>query len=426
MNRILAGPQSSFDRHVVMEVPKADQEVENEVNSLPDTVETRTRFNRPKLTRVEILVIMSIGIILSVVLVSGIQRARETARREACSNNIRQVGLGVLNYESSYKRLPFGWGGAAKVGGYTEDVDWLVGRVAIGRLSGLVSIIPQLESSTLFSEIQTHAIKTRDGRIHQYPDPVAPWDMKDGNFTPWRTQMSLFRCPSDPGRINPDASWEFDGCARTNYVFCYGDTIRDNNNGWHPASNRGAFQGRHQRRLTELTDGTSNTLILGEIGTSSSQNLIDGKGKVRVQGSLAKNIDSMDKVPFNCMKVANADRYLPSFLNATGHWRGIRWADGATAFGCFTTVLPPNSASCSPDNWDNQWGIYSASGYHVGGVHVVFADLKTQFISNSIDAGNLNSPGPSGNDGEGSAHKSPFGVWGSMGSKDAGDTMQPL
>ncbi len=370
-------------------------------------------------TLVELLVVIAIIGILVGLLLPAVQAAREAARRMSCSNNIRQVGLAYLNYESAYKKFPHGAGGPCSTapGGGIYDADYGVGRVAIGRLSGIISVLPQMEQNTLYQSIETIPyINPKNNNV----DTVyrAPWDMNSGNYLPWRTQLANLRCPSDPGRMNQDATWFSDGGARTNYAHCYGDTIRENHNGWHPASNRGMFQGRYARRLSECTDGLAYTILMGEIGTSPSQNLGDGAGKVRIQGSVFKGQDNVE-FPQNCKVTAVADRYLNE--GNTAHWRGMRWADGTVAFSGFNTVLPPNSASCSHFGGDWEWGVFSASSFHGSGAHVVFGDVNVRYIPNSIDTGDLTLQAPQGNDGPGSNKKSPFGPWGAMGTKDAGD-----
>jgi hypothetical protein len=211
---------------------------------------------------------------------------------------------------------------------------------------------------------------------------------------------------------------------------CYGDTCFEMATGWHPAANRGMFQGRYARRIQEATDGTAFTILLGEIGTSPSQNLGDWQGKVRIQGSVVRNVPGIENAngPIICKNLARGDRYIshpnnPPVGQPGGHWRGGRWNDGAPCFTGFNTVLPPNSASCSgsPDQGDWGWGLYSASSYHGSGAHVVFGDNNVRYIPNSVDAGNANSAPPRGIDGPGSNAPSPFGAWGAMGSKDAGD-----
>jgi len=294
-------------------------------------------------------------------------------------------------------------------------VDWKY-RVAIGRYGAIVSVLPQYESNPLYGTIQSRFTTSNGETI--LPGQ-APWDMAGGAYTPWRTQFPGFRCPSDPGHMNPDATWCDDGCARLNYATCYGHSVRGNDNSWHPASTRGAFQGRYQRRLSELTDGQSNTILLGEIASTSSSTLIQGRGKIRIRGALTINAGNEIQTPQKCKILSKGDRYIPSVEQECRHSAGIRWHDGYLAHSGFNTVLPPNSPSCSVGDWG--WGIYSSTSYHGNGAHVVMADLGTRFIANSIDAGDPFATAPAGNDGLGSDKPSPFGVWGAMGSKDAGD-----
>jgi hypothetical protein len=102
------------------------------------------------------------------------------------------------------------------------------------------------------------------------------------------------------------------------------------------------------------------------------------------------------------------------------HSQGMRWQDGDYNHSSIQTILPPNSPSCNESLW--AWGVSSASSYHGSGAHVVFADNNTKFIPNSVDTGNLSAMAPEGMDGARSNDKSPYGAWGAMGTKDAGDT----
>jgi len=369
-------------------------------------------------TLVELLVVIAIIGILVGLLLPAVNAAREAARRMSCSNNIRQVGLAYLNYESAFKKFPPGFGGPSVDG--TWDADPNVGRVGINRMSGLLMVLPQMEQQGIYSQIFTRPYRhPTAGTLNGY---LWPWDMWNGNFVPWRTQVANLRCPSDPGKMNPDATWFDDGSARTNYVMCFGDTTQDNSASWHPAANRGMFQGRYQRRISEATDGMAYTALLGETGTTPSQNLGWGAGKFRVQGGVAVGVGGMETGAGvrNCKLLAVGDRYQPT-ANQGGHWRGIRWGDGMPTFSGFNTILPPNSATCNagPGDWD--WGINSASSYHGSGAHVCFGDNNVRFIPNSVDAGDASKDPPLGIDGARSNLPSPYGAWGAMGSKDAGD-----
>ncbi len=367
---------------------------------------------RQGFTLVELLVVIAIIGILVGLLLPAVQAAREAARRMSCSNNIRQLALAVLNYESAYKRLPAGATGPCSYNPWSvHDADMNVGRFPINRYSLFVSVLPMMEQNQLYTQIQD-----------QRPFFRSTWDMQ-GNFTPWRTQIASLRCPSDPGKMNPDANWDYDGSGRVNYAGCYGDTIISVNNAWHPAANRGAFQGRYARRLSEITDGAAYTILLGEFGTTPSLNLGTGAGKLRIQGARWQAAGSGNvQPPSGCKRVQLGDRYNPSMVNTGDLWhsQGMRWHDGDYNHASIQTILPPNSPSCNTSLWD--WGISSASSYHGAGAHVVFADNNVRFIPNSVDAGDAGRLGPEGNDGPRSNEPSPYGLWGAMGTKDAGDT----
>ena len=371
-----------------------------------------TRRHRSGFTLVELLVVIAIIGMLVGLLLPAVQAAREAARRMSCSNNIRQAGLAVLNYESAYKRLPAGRQGPCSYNPWSvDDEDLNVGRVGVNRYSLFVSVLPQMEQNALYDQIQT-----------QRPFFRSTWDMQ-GNFTPWRTQIATLRCPSDPGKLNPDANWDYDGTGRVNYAACYGDTVVNVNAAWHPAANRGAFQGRYARRLSELTDGTAYTILLGEIATTPSQNLGTGAGKLRIQGARWEAAGQNNvKFPIGCKRVQLGDRYNPAMVNNGDLWhsQGMRWQDGDYNHGSIQTILPPNSPSCNESLWS--WGVSSASSYHGSGAHVVFGDNNVRYIPNSVDAGDPSREAPEGIDGARSNLPSPYGAWGAMGTKDAGDS----
>ncbi|WP_339677123.1 DUF1559 domain-containing protein [uncultured Gimesia sp.] len=92
-----------------------------------------------------------------------------------------------------------------------------------------------------------------------------------------------------------------------------------------------------------------------------------------------------------------------------------RFTIGYPFYSGITTVLPPNSPSCSSGGHQG-WGIYSASSMHTGGCHVLMGDGAVRFVSENIDTGNLSAAQvTSGN--------SPYGIWGALGSMMGGETV---
>ncbi len=359
-------------------------------------------------TLVELLVVIAIIGVLVGLLLPAVQQAREAARRMSCSSNIRQIGLAVLNYESTYKMLPTGIGGTEDIGG--RGSDWS----NMNRISGFISLLPFMEETPLYNLIW-NTYEYTEGRHAGLPTPSGgpcPWDTIDGGFIPWRTQVSTFRCPSDPGRVAAQATW---AVARTNYGFNLGDTIEGSHWDWSTNANRGMFQARYNRRLADATDGLSNTILLAEVGTSD--------GERRVQGWVVNGIANIQNNPQLCRNLQENNYVLPAFHGQMGDWRGGRWTDGATAFTGVNPILPPNSPSCSPFGYPNDWdwGVYSASSYHPGGVHVVLGDVATKFITETIDTGNLSAPAPNFEQQNLIFGRSPYGAWGAMGTRNGGE-----
>jgi len=102
---------------------------------------------------------------------------------------------------------------------------------------------------------------------------------------------------------------------------------------------------------------------------------------------------------------------------------GYRAYAGNAFFAAVNTCLPPNSASCydtannpgTSEHW--QPGIFAASSWHTGGVHVLLMDGAVRFVSDNIDSGNLSAalPAPT------ASTVSPYGVWGALGTRSGGE-----
>src|SRR5690606_29185053 len=90
--------------------------------------------------------------------------------------------------------------------------------------------------------------------------------------------------------------------------------------------------------------------------------------------------------------------------------RGQRWAAGSTAYTAVNTILPPNSPSCATGDFASA-GQYPINSRHTGGAQVLLGDGSVRFISENIDTGDLSQPDP-----KSVAGRSPYGVWGALGS----------
>jgi prepilin-type N-terminal cleavage/methylation domain-containing protein len=353
-------------------------------------------------TLVELLVVIAIIGVLVALLLPAVQSAREAARRTSCNNKLKQSALALHNYESAYKTFPSRQGGT----GTLNDPNVRPSHCLT--LAGWVALLPFCEQQALYD--QAYSLQTM------------PW----ANNV-WTLAMPAhLQCPSDNGKDDPNPGRVVHGLS--SYAFCNGDDYTGSQippdertnftlaSQMLPIKTRGVF-GRHSyTRLAEITDGTSNTIALGE--RSRPAKVFD-KGACAVDASA----NPANYVPLSCRALFNGQSYIPSATMFTSdNAPGFRWAAGNAYFAALSTILPPNSAVCVFGNSGAISahlfpGIWSATSEHPGGVQVAMSDGSTRFINNNIDTGNLALVAPTADSGAGS----PYGVWGALGSKNGGD-----
>jgi prepilin-type N-terminal cleavage/methylation domain-containing protein/prepilin-type processing-associated H-X9-DG protein len=182
---------------------------------------------RPAFTLIELLVVIAIIAILIALLLPAVQAAREAARRTQCKNNVKQLSLALHNYHDIHLRFP---------SGYIVDTGWGWGTM----------LLPQVDQAPLFNTLA----------------PSGPMDLSDvDRLAQLRTPLSVFRCPSDPqpewnDKSKPEVVVKTE-IGISNYIGVMGSFLSD------PTSNGTMFQ-NSSIRLRDITDGTSNTLLLGE------------------------------------------------------------------------------------------------------------------------------------------------------------------
>jgi prepilin-type N-terminal cleavage/methylation domain-containing protein/prepilin-type processing-associated H-X9-DG protein len=331
-------------------------------------------------TLVELLVVIAIIGILIALLLPAVQAAREAARRAQCTNNLKQLGLGLQNYHDTYRVFPFG---------NQNSYAWTV------------RLLPFIEQKPLWDKIN-------EGNSGYPAFSFSPWDSK---FTFKDVKIPAYNCPSD-GNWSNQTGW-----SATNYQGSYGDSLYNNHT---DGSRRGLFCTGRVTSFATLTDGSSNTAAFSErvVGNSGQRNM---KGNVAygvgltTSGSLAS--------PGNCMNARGSDgrSYATGVKvntvdgGGSEYASGRRWPDGRPFYTGFTTALPPNAPSCgNSDASDNTWGVFSATSQHPGGVNVAIADGSVRFVSETVDCGNVNAM-------EVSSGVSPFGLWGALGSINGGE-----
>jgi prepilin-type N-terminal cleavage/methylation domain-containing protein/prepilin-type processing-associated H-X9-DG protein len=359
-------------------------------------------------TLVELLVVIAIIGVLIALLLPAVQAAREAARRMQCTNHLKQVGLAIHNYHDTFDSIPPLRSGRS--GG--SGAPW-------ANNSYLVPLLPNLEQQARY-----------DSYIAQnMPDAWGGSGSSGMSNYDWlKGKVSTFACPSDGNASLPSVTA---GLARSSYFASLGDIVAPTTA--NAQTNRGFFRGCVTVDFTtgavtlitnsfaSITDGLSNTVALSEavtVNEISSRN---------VKGGYAVTASTGQRKPNHCRGLTT-DRITITSTDVAQYGRSTTgFGDGRGAF--FTTVIPPNNISCIVwyTNLANpgltSWGFHTATSNHSGGVNCCLGDGSVRFVSDTISCGNQDldlAVGAVG--GYEPKEKSPFGVWGAIGSIQGGES----
>ena len=275
-------------------------------------------------TLVELLVVIAIIGVLVALLLPAVQAAREASRRTKCQNQLRQTGLAMFNFEDSKKRLPEGM-----------EIDVSI-HCAAGDCRGnslWTLLLPYVEQGNTFN---------------QY-DPKLGWNTGFHVNTLGSKAMPLYVCPSD-------GKWTL-YTNRRNYFGIAGGRTRMSH-GWRgDVYQDGVFKMQFARRLAEITDGTSNTIAIGESSHPMRWGLGPGYGIQDIGGPTGWIVGGA------CIKPA-------CLLTDQSYGRDFR-----------NTKFPINAVI--PMLMDNENDI-PFSSLHPGGANFTFADGHVGFLSQNL------------------------------------------
>ena len=341
-------------------------------------MQTPVRPRRRGFTLIELLVVIAIIAVLIALLLPAVQAAREAARRIQCTNNLKQIGLGLHNYHSTHNMFPLGGtlGYCGSSGStYLSWTSW----------SGHALMLPYLEQAPLYN-----AINFNLAVIYCTAGQAA-------NSTAYNTRVSAYLCPSDgnAGIVRINSYYASLGGAN------FGDNsyVPDDNAGGNSTSNSsGLFDMQIGFSIAQATDGISNTIAFSEalVGDANSYSRTKNNGSLGASnpGGTRRLTPSMDVAAVFAGVTAcdNAWKVTDGTANTVGNNRGDRWGLATPGQTLFNTIITPNSKDhpWSACRFDSPGGDISDSRYvnansnHPGGVNVTMGDGSVRFIKDSI------------------------------------------
>ncbi len=298
--------------------------------------QTRARDTRA-FTLIELLVVIAIIGVLIALLLPAVQAAREAARRAQCTNNLKQIGIAMHNYETLQRAFPSGytsdWKRDGTDPGYAEDdigQGWAWGSF----------ILPQIEQWPVYNAINFDLSMTADA-----------------NTTAQYMRVASYLCPSDVTKVlvpvrNAANDTTVYSVAGANYVGCYGT----GEIGEAPGAGDGLFFRNSRIGLQHITDGSSQTFAVGERSHDLSY-------------------------------VTWAGRSIGGWLHPTPTFEGGRNKFSPEPEEAFTMFLGPIEQDKFPRT-PNSWAAHVEDyrSFHPGGVNFLFADGSVRFIKNQISA----------------------------------------
>jgi prepilin-type N-terminal cleavage/methylation domain-containing protein len=327
-------------------------------------------------TLVELLVVIAIIGVLVALLLPAVQAAREAARRINCQSNIRNLALGVLNYENANGALPAAVEAGPLISGSLQ-FDLFAGNT---NLSWIVRILPYIEQQQLYNQfdLKANALNqnvTAAPEANQVAVLICPSDATLGRV--YQTRSDTGNKPFGKGNYAAYVSPEHIDCAE---VF------------------PGALIHRKQD-LKQVTDGTSNTIMLAEVRTRDELSDQRGTWALAWPGASVLGFDMHATGPNpgfrSCAPQQNQQyfAYVPNPAVTNGSLppnSPVGWGNADTIKGCADPAdiadAQLQGMPCNPPSSATRTTLAAAArSLHPGGVNVANVDGSVQFVNDEIE-----------------------------------------
>jgi prepilin-type N-terminal cleavage/methylation domain-containing protein/prepilin-type processing-associated H-X9-DG protein len=317
--------------------------------------------NHPAFTLIELLVVIAIIAILIGLLLPAVQKVREAAARIQCTNNLKQIGLALHNYHDTRKAFP------AAMTPHTDPKYPGLPAYFFG-WSVLAQLTPFLE--------QTNVYNTMDLTWPLYLPQGSGFIISPPNQFAVSTTVGIFLCPSDRGEP-VSSGYGLSAFGPTNYAACGGTGL----NGGSPYNTDGVFYANSKTRITDITDGSSNTAVFSESllgdGPENASGPIPGDPQVVYA--------FLQAPPLSDTACQNATNWNVS------NRRGFQWVAGEYRCASYNHYYLPNDPrwdcftySLDPAILYTSIGWRTARSRHSGGVNLVLGDGSVRFVGNTV------------------------------------------